>query len=157
MKRQSSKKIISTMIMMLMTFSLCYAGYLPNNDIQEDRVLPFLKILSLSVVFGLLTTGCHLFLNWLFELDRDEKKPSKLEKKRLLIIKILNPINGIIEIIIYTISILINIEIFIAFWLGVKTALRWDYEKKPKSDEVSHQDTAEGKNYTAIKFLYLRF
>jgi hypothetical protein len=49
----------------------------------------------------------------------------------------------------YSFSILIHIPLFIAFWIGVKTASRWDLQKKKSMDEEP--------SFADTKFMYLRF
>jgi MFS family permease len=134
------------------------ANYLCDKvSVSPSLQWPYLLVIPLAIIFGLITTLVLYFLNKSFALKQEEPTNDQLKKKRRKIVKTLSKINGIIELILYSFSILINIQLFIAFWLGVKTALKWDYEKRPGASSLPIRQISEEKDYTIIKFLYLRF
>lgn len=137
---------------------------------KNFQFIDILLIFGFSLIFGMVTTLILKGLNDWFELDKENKfipevkdendiksaNKNELEKKRSKIIQFLNISNGIIEVFLYSVSFLVGVQIFVAFWIGVKTALRWDYEKRaPEHSECESQ--IEGKYYNMTKFLYLRF
>ena len=116
-----------------------------NPELLNNLGFTIGQLVILSIVFGLFV---RLLLNWMNTIfKRYTKSDIGIHDNKL--IKILSIVNGTIEVIMYSFSILIALPLFIAFWIGVKTASRWDLLKKEK-DEVSQY-------YTDTKYMYLRF
>lgn len=120
-----------------------------------------LIIVPLSVILGSFNTWLITQLNSRFRLPDDKSDcytdgtlEKYIEKKREKFIRELSAYNGMIEILMFSCAILLNIQLFIAFWLGVKTALKWDYEKKSVPRESKIVETTD---YFTTKFFYLRF
>jgi hypothetical protein len=115
-----------------------------------------LWIIPFAVVFG--------FIGRLF-LDCVIKAFNKQKGKRgfigfsftdFPIIKILAIMNGIIEITLYSFCFVLSIPAFIAFYIGIKTAVGWKYEKRPPSP-LSPGISIDELNYNEARFFYYRF
>jgi Mg2+/citrate symporter len=116
-----------------------------NDDLM--KAIGYIMLFPLSLLLGI--TNMRI-INWIsnrYKVDDDDKKTENEETNNN--VKKLANINGLIEISMYSFSILVKIQLFIAFWIGVKTAIKWDYERKAK-------DTKDV-DYSGTKLRYLRF
>lgn len=114
-----------------------------------------LWVLPLSFLTSFITPFINHILNKKFEFPKLEDMPLQMRRERVL--KTMSFISGFFEIFLYAFSILLNIHVFIAFWLGVKTALRWDVEKKERQNVTGRTIQGEESHEQIIKFHYLRF
>jgi len=100
------------------------------------------------LLLGSTISGLFVFVliqrtnKWYSEERFNERPRQYFETHRTKLLDVLSIINGIIEIFMFSLAILIKIPLFMAFWIGVKTALKFDFPKVTTKDS---------------KFVYLRF
>lgn len=96
-----------------------------------------------------------LFVSWIVS-----KILNKIENaKGFKDLKVYELVNGMIEVFMYTSSILLHAPEFIILWIGVKTALRWFNKitiNRPISWDTDQRSTDKAQNFDNKK-TYLKF
>ena len=112
-----------------------------------------LWIIPLSIGFGLIVAVLIRIITCRYNADIKEKETDEpnIVYKDYPLTTILAITNGFFEIMIYSFCILINIPSFIAFWIGIKTAVSWKLEKK--SDKKPSMNI----EYNYVRVFYFRF
>lgn len=124
-----------------------------------------LEIIGTSILFSLVVAGVIYFINKLF-YGHAESIGFKNHFNEYRFVSILVLINGMIEVTLFGYCLLNGFAPFIAIWLGVKTAMKWTFEKKYITNELIEDvidDPTERKRIiedhkiNETKFFYLRF
>ena len=110
---------------------------------MQIKLLTVLILLILSLV-----AGCICFLIIKFLITNKTRKEVRIDRQDILPFTL-----GFFEIAMFSFSILINTPSFIAFWISVKTALKWTSKPIIKKKKDTNRQLENKEN----KFTYLRF
>ena len=110
---------------------------------MQIKLLTVFILLILSLLAGAI---CFLIIKFL--ITNKTRKGVRIDRQDVLPFTL-----GFFEILMFSFSILVNTPSFIAFWISVKTALKWNSRPIIKKKKDTNRQLENKEN----KFTYLRF